>query len=336
MHDTSTAGTPTPTNPDLDEQVRDVLSHIFGEAHADGASDKLVASVTKQAASQQRKWSQPKAEDIPAADLRKMLSQRQQLDKPSVMINGVEYVVKLNDVMYPVSNHKQTTLPLVLIDRGANGGVAGSDTRLIDKSLCSVHIQGIDNHMFKDVSIGNVGAVVNTQRGEVIAIMHQYAYTGKGGTIHSSSQLEWCGNDVNDHSIKIDSGRQQLTTPDGYVIPIDFKRGLPYITMRPFTDEEFKEPLIVLSPMTLIGTKLNLHLLYPIQCMMNMGSSVDVFLSTNVNGRFITLMHFTRSQVLVTTNFTTPWSNLLMTQIASSTSSSTMLIVRITFATMTQ
>jgi hypothetical protein len=93
----------------------------------------------------------------------------------------VEYVANLNDVMYQVSNHKQMTLPNALIDCGANGGVAGSDTWLIDKSLCSVHIQGINDHMIKDVAIGTVGAVVNTQRGEVIAIMHQYAYTGKGG-----------------------------------------------------------------------------------------------------------------------------------------------------------
>jgi hypothetical protein len=157
-----------------------------------GESDKLIASVTKQATSQHHEWSQPKAQDIPAADLRKMLSQCQRPDKPSVTINGVEYVAKLNNVMYQVSNHKQTTLPLALIDRGTNGGVAGSDTWLIDKSLCSVHIQGIDDHMIKDVPIGTVGAVVNTQRGEVIAIMHQYAYTGKGGTIHSSGQLEWC------------------------------------------------------------------------------------------------------------------------------------------------
>jgi hypothetical protein len=52
----------------------------------------------------------------------------------------VEYVAKLNDVMYQVSNHKQMMLPLVLIDRGANGGVTGSDTWHIDKSLHSVHI----------------------------------------------------------------------------------------------------------------------------------------------------------------------------------------------------
>jgi hypothetical protein len=171
MHDTSTAGTPTPTDPDLDEQVRDVLSHIFGEARADGESDKLIASVTKQAASQHHEWLQPKAQNIPAGDLRKMLSQHQGPDKPSVMINRVEYVIKLNDVMYQVSNHKQMTLPLAPIDRGANGGVAGSDTQLIDKSLCSVHIQGINDHMIKDVPIGTVGAVVNTQRGEVIAML---------------------------------------------------------------------------------------------------------------------------------------------------------------------
>jgi hypothetical protein len=64
VHDTSTAGTPTPTNPDLDERMRDVLSYIFGEAHADGESDKLIASVSKHAASQHRMWSQPKAQDI--------------------------------------------------------------------------------------------------------------------------------------------------------------------------------------------------------------------------------------------------------------------------------
>jgi hypothetical protein len=208
VHDTSTAGTPTPNDPDLDEQVHNVRSHIFGEAHADGELDKLIASVTKQAASQHREWSQPKAQDIPAVDLRKMLSKHQGPDKPSVKINGVEYIAKLNDVMYQVSNHKQTTLPLALIDRGANGGVAGSDTWLFDKSLCFVHIQGINDHMIKDVSIGTVGAVINTQRGEVIAIMHQYAYTGKGSTIHSSGQLKWCGNYVNDHSIKIEGGRQ--------------------------------------------------------------------------------------------------------------------------------
>jgi hypothetical protein len=43
-----------------------------------------------------------------------------------------------------------------------------------------------------------------------------------------------------------------------------------------------------------------------------------------------------RGRVLIMMNFMTPWSNLQMTQIASSTSSSTVLIVHVTFATMRQ
>jgi hypothetical protein len=319
VHDTSTAGTPTPTDPDLDERVCDILSHIFGEAHADGESDKLIASVTKQAASQHREWSQPKAQDIPAADLRKMLS-CQGPDKQSVMINGVEYVIKLNDVMYQVSNHKQTMLPLALNDRGANGGVAGSDTRLIDKSLPSVHIQGIDDHMIKDVPIGTVGAVVNTQRGEVIAIMHQYAYTGRGSTIHSSGQLEWCGNDINDHSIKIDGGRQRLTTPDGYIIPINVRHGLPYITMRPFTDEEFKELPHVLwtseddwDPASLdsvISDDPNWYKAEPSPPLPDpMYDEYGEFRGRVLINQHKWQVHSTRSRVLIMTNFMTPWSN---------------------------
>jgi hypothetical protein len=352
VHDTSTAGTPTPTDPDLDERVRDILSHIFGEAHADGESDKLIASVTKQAASQHHEWSKPKAQDIPAADLRKMLSQCQRPDKPSVIINGVEYVAKLNDVMYQVSNHKKTTLPLALIDRGTNGGVAGSDTRLIDKSLRSVHIQGIDDHMIKDVPIGTVSAVVNTQRGEVIAIMHQYAYTGKGSRLLFIPPVSSNGVATTSTIVPLrlmvvdnDSLHQTVTSfpsTSGVVChisrcaPLKTKNSKSSRTFFAWTSEDDWDPTSVLSPMTLIGTKLNLHLLYPIQCMMSMGSSVDVFLLTNASGRFITSMHLTRSQVFITTNFTMPWSNLRMTQIASLTSSSTVLIVHVTFATMRQ
>jgi hypothetical protein len=351
VHDTSTAGTPTPTDPDLDEQVRNVLSHIFGEAHTDGESDKLIASVTKQATSQHCEWSQPKAQDIPAADSHKMLCQHQRPDKPSVMINGVEYVAKLNDVTYQVSNHKQTTLPLALIDCGTNGGVTRSDTWLIDKSLCSVHIQGIDNHMIKDVPIGTVSAVINTQCGEVIAIIHQYAYTGKGGTIHSSGQLKWCGNDINDRSIKIEGGRQQLSIPDGYIIPIDVRHGLPYITMQPFTDEEFEElPHVVWTsedawdptPLdSVISDDPNWYKAEPSPPLPDpMYDEYGEFCGhVLINQRKWQVHYFDALNTKPSSDnndFTMPWSNLWTTQIASSTLSSTMLIVHVKFATMRQ
>jgi hypothetical protein len=61
---------------------------------------------------------------------------------------------------------------------------------------------------------------VKLQRGEVITVMNQYAYTGKGKTIHSSGQLEWYKQEVDDKSIKV-GGKQRIKTLDGYVIPLN-------------------------------------------------------------------------------------------------------------------
>ena len=85
-----------------------------------------------------------------------------------------------------------------------------------------VDVSGIDSHEVRDLPIVSVGGVVQSQRGLVIAIMHQYALLGEGKTIHSCGQLEWYKNDVNDKSLKV-GGLQRITTNDGYVHPLDIK-----------------------------------------------------------------------------------------------------------------
>jgi hypothetical protein len=54
----------------------------------------------------------------------------------------------------------------------------------------------------------------------VILIMHQYAHSGKGHSIHSLPQLEWNGIDVDDKSARV-GGKQRLVTFDGFSIPIN-------------------------------------------------------------------------------------------------------------------
>ena len=140
-------------------------------------------------------------------------------------------------MMYPSLKsryHKGT-----LIDRGANGGVAGEDVRVISKSDRTVNISGIDNHEMKNVPVGTVGGVALSQYGDVIAIMHQYAIAGKGRTVHSSTQLEHCKNEVFDRSQRAQGGLQCIRTLDGYVHPIDILNGLAHTPMRPFTDDEW-------------------------------------------------------------------------------------------------
>jgi hypothetical protein len=55
-------------------------------------------------------------------------------------------------IRFPTTSRWHYHLRLA-IDCGANGGVAGSDTWLIDKSLHSVHIQGINDHMIKESAL---------------------------------------------------------------------------------------------------------------------------------------------------------------------------------------
>ena len=125
-----------------------------------------------------------------------------------------------------------------LVDRGSNGGVAGNDVRVISKTDRKVDIQGIDNHCLNGIGVGNVGAYVDTQKGPIIAIFHEYALYGKGITIHSPGQFEYHKNVVCDKSVHV-GGLQLIKTSDGYLIPLTIKNGLARLQMRPYTDKEW-------------------------------------------------------------------------------------------------
>ena len=55
------------------------------------------------------------------------------------------------------------------------------------------------------------------------------------------------GHDVNNKSMKVSGGQQRITTPDGFCIPLNIKKGLPYMTLCPYTDDEWNDlPHVVL------------------------------------------------------------------------------------------
>jgi hypothetical protein len=109
-----------------------------------------------------------------------------------VTIHGKKYrSVNATTVRYSISAHRSSKSG-ALVDRGANGGVTGDDVRIIFKTGRHVDVRGINDHQIVGIPIVACGGgVILTQPGPVIAIMHQYAYTGKGKTIHSCGQLEW-------------------------------------------------------------------------------------------------------------------------------------------------
>ena len=116
-----------------------------------------------------------------------------------------------------------------LVDRGANGGLAGSDMCDIHKTHRKINIQGIDNHEVTGLDVVTAATLLNTSQGKVIGIFNEYAYLGKGSSIHSSGQLEWCKTNVDEKSVKV-GGTQLITTLDGYSVPLLIKDGLAYAT----------------------------------------------------------------------------------------------------------
>jgi hypothetical protein len=163
-----------------------------------------------------------RASPLPPGDIRQVLSKNSKRS------------VSMTQIGYKVSYHKVSPgQSLSLIDRGANGGVASTDVRVIFKTGRTVDIRGIDNHQCTNIDIGTVGGVIQTQKGPIIGIMHQYALINKGSTIHSPCQFEWYKNDVNDKSINVPGGLQRILTLDGYIIPLCSKDGSAHLSICP-------------------------------------------------------------------------------------------------------
>jgi len=182
------------------------LSKQKGPTHPGHLANVLSTSKTKHEKGA-KFMSKPNADPLPPKD-------------EEIVVNGKRYhQIHAHCILYSVSSHKFHKAGS-LVDRGANGGIAGDDVCIIEKSDQTVDVCGIDNHQITNIPIVTAGGVVPTQYGPIIAILHQYAYTGQGKTIHSSGQLEWYKNDVNDKSIKVAGGLQCILTNDGYVIPI--------------------------------------------------------------------------------------------------------------------
>ena len=127
-----------------------------------------------------------------------------------------------------------------LIDRGANGGLAGADMRVIHTTPRKINIVGIDDHELTGLNVVTAAALLDTQKGPIIRVFHEYAHLGKGRSIHAAGQMEWFNCQVDDRS-KLVGGAQGIETSEGYVIPLSIESGLVYMhSMRIPTDHDLQ------------------------------------------------------------------------------------------------
>jgi hypothetical protein len=139
--------------------------------------------------------------------------------------------------------HTATSPTGAMLDRGANGGLGGIDMKVLEfVSGVYADVQGVADASVTDLPIVlGASLVEQTNRGPIIGLFPQYAYLGKGRTIHSAVQMEAFGLDVDEKPRKArHPGQQRIVTPDGYVIPLSIRNGLPYMDMRYPTDADMK------------------------------------------------------------------------------------------------
>ena len=135
-----------------------------------------------------------------------------------------------------------------LVDRGANGGLTGSDVRILSRSSRKCTVTGIDSHELQGLDVVQCAALVETNHGIVNLVMNEYACYGMGHTIHSSGQIQWFKNSVVDRSVQV-GGKQRICTIDGYAMPLTCRGCLMYLSIlgKPTDTDLERYPAVHLS-----------------------------------------------------------------------------------------
>ena len=112
--------------------------------------------------------------------------------------------------------------------------------RVIHTTPRKINIVGIDDHELTGLNVVTAAAFLDTQKGPIIGGFHEYAYLGKGRSIHAAGQMEWFNCQVDDRS-KLVGSAQSIETSEGYVIPLSIESGLVYMhSMRIPTDHDLQ------------------------------------------------------------------------------------------------
>ena len=90
-----------------------------------------------------------------------------------------------------------------------------------DQNVC---LKGIGKHEINSIPIVTEGGITKNITGEIIIEIHQRTCYSKGYTTHSSVQIEYFKNFVDDKSIKV-SGKQHVLTNENYTVLVAMKMG---------------------------------------------------------------------------------------------------------------
>jgi hypothetical protein len=139
----------------------------------------------------------------------------------SINFQGHQYTTHLTEYHYCVGENDIAEMKYAPVDRGANGGICGSDMKVAKGSEQFVDVVGLAGHKANKLWIVMAQALISTHKGDATSTFHQMALLGTGKKILSCLHMEAHGANINDPSRHLPGGKQRILI-DGYQLPLDF------------------------------------------------------------------------------------------------------------------
>ena len=124
---------------------------------------------------------------------------------------------------YHISKHSSSSYRS-LVNRGANGSLAGADDHVLERTGRKVSVTGIDDFELLGLDIVTCVVLIQTNHGKVNMLMHEHASYGRGNNIHSPCQIQWFNNRCDDKSHHV-GGKPVITFLDAYAAPLECRSG---------------------------------------------------------------------------------------------------------------
>ena len=149
-----------------------------------------------------------------------------------------------NTRIYKITKNKVNTFRQfkdgALNDSGASGTIAGWDTSNEGGTGDKTDLIGLQEHTVRELPIIHAAFVCEAQgMGRVICHIPQSASMPDSKTVLSIVQMVANGCKVFDRPKSVTGTQPYLQSPDGYRFPLKFRKGLPYMDIRPVRDDEW-------------------------------------------------------------------------------------------------
>jgi hypothetical protein len=116
-----------------------------------------------------------------AAATTRSANQAQQATSSDIFVHdGVVYQVGNHNIKYHVQNNTTSSSMGALVDGGANGGLSGSDVRVIETSYRKADVTGIGDQTLQGLPIALVAALIQTKSGYIIGIFTNMPTLARG------------------------------------------------------------------------------------------------------------------------------------------------------------